>query len=255
MIAGERRVIDVATRRRRDAVGTSTTRRLPYFHVVRLQVDAAVVAALAGKPDVAFFIERQRVQIRIAGVGRQRPFADFVRFRIDAHDRVLSAVGDPRCTVGTDDDAMRRRSASERDFLVTSRLGIENAELAGALRGVIHRPAGGGRGRDVMRPGARRDIEITGRRGGVPRARQRDDEQKTSDWMPSRLPHGEILRYVPYFTADKVDAGKFRPPSECWARKPARRDRFSYARVCIRPCALAVQRRIETKTLIQENRS
>ena len=114
--ARERRIVDVPAGRRGDAVGSAPPRRLPHPDVVRRGIDAAVDARLAREPDPALPIEGRRVEVRVSGCRRQRPALHGASVRIDAHDRVLAAVGDPRRAVGTDDHAVRRRARPQRRF-------------------------------------------------------------------------------------------------------------------------------------------
>ena len=133
VVAGKRRVVDIAVRCRRDAVRPATARRFPDLDVVRRGIDAAVIAALPGKPDATLLIERQCIEIRIAGIRWQRPLAHLMRFRIDADDRVLSAVGHPRCAIQSDDHAMRRRSGAQGNLVVAARSPIRQSSRPRSL--------------------------------------------------------------------------------------------------------------------------
>ena len=85
----------------------------------------------------------------------QREDAYRLACRVDAHDRVQAAVGDPRRAVRADDDAVRRRAGAERDLARSSpRRRVELAERPAALRRVPD--AAVRRGRDVVRVGAAR---------------------------------------------------------------------------------------------------
>jgi hypothetical protein len=82
--------------------------------------------------------------------------------RVDAHDGILAAVRDPCRAVGADDDAVRRRARSQRNFVDLAGLGIENAELARALRRVVDGAAGLSRRGDIMRSRIARNFEVRG---------------------------------------------------------------------------------------------
>jgi hypothetical protein len=114
---------------------------------------------LAGKPDPATLVERRGIEVGIGGIARQRPTLDLMRLRIDAHDRILAAVGDPGCAVGPDDHAVRRRARTQHDLLELARLRIEDAELAGRLRRVVDRAAGDRCCSDVVRVRSPRHVE------------------------------------------------------------------------------------------------
>ena len=166
--------------------------RTPGPNVARRGIDAAVVAALPRKPRPAPAIERQRVQVGAGRRRRQLPHADRVRFRIDAHDRVLSAIGDPGRTVGADDHAVRRGIPAERNLVHLAGSRIEDAQLAGHLRRVVDRPAGFASRGDVVRmsPGGDGEIRRRLRRSdaGGERQQQRDGSGLDS-WRapPERL--------------------------------------------------------------------
>src|SRR5262249_16646308 len=151
VIAGERRVVDVATGPRPDAVRPAPGRRFPHLHVAARGIEPTVVAALPGKPPPPALIESERVEVGVPGVGGQRPHFEGAARRVIADDGVLTPVGDPCRTIGPDDDAMRCRTPSERNLLVFPGLRIEDAELSRRLRRVINRAAGLRRGGDVVR--------------------------------------------------------------------------------------------------------
>src|SRR5207247_4975852 len=120
--------------------------------------------ALPGEPHPALLVEAERIEVHAARVGGQRPHLHRTGFRIDTHDRVLSAVGDPRCAIGANDDAMRRRARPERDLFELARLRIEDAELPGRLCRVIDRSSRPRRSRNVVRMRAMRYVEVWLRR-------------------------------------------------------------------------------------------
>jgi hypothetical protein len=117
-----------------DAVGPAALRGFEHFHLAEARVEPAVDAALAGKPVHALSVEDRGVEVGVAAALGQRPHLDCASLRIDAHDRVLSAVGKPRRAVGAGDHAVRRGAAAERHELDLAALRIENAEVAAALR-------------------------------------------------------------------------------------------------------------------------
>src|SRR6185295_2089265 len=113
--SGERAVPDVALGCRADAVRPGAARRLLDAHLSALGLHLADEAALAGEPEVAVVVEGSGVEVRVRRSRRQRKDAHAAIGPADADDRVLAAVGEPRCVVGTRDDAVRRRAAAERD--------------------------------------------------------------------------------------------------------------------------------------------
>src|SRR6185503_3127359 len=109
-------------------------------------------------------VEGGGVEVRPTSIVRQREHIDRMSGRIDADDGVLPAVGDPRRTVGADDDAMRLRAVPERDLGHGSARGIEPPESAVALARVPDRTVRSGR--DVMWMGARGNVELHELEGG-----------------------------------------------------------------------------------------
>src|SRR5258706_16460290 len=106
-------------------------------------------AGLSGEPQNALLIERRCIEVSVGEVPRQREQLDLARHRIDARDRVLSALGDPRRAIRSDDDAMGRGAGPKRNVLVLAGLRIEPAENAFLLAAVPDRAIR--RRRDVMR--------------------------------------------------------------------------------------------------------
>ena len=164
VIAGERRVPDLARRRGGDAVRPVSLRRLPRFDRARRRIEAAIDAALPGEPELAALVEGRGVEVCTLEAFRQREQLHVLRLRIETHDRVLPALGNPRGAVRSDDHAVRRRALAERDLLRFAGLRIEHAERALMLRRVPDRAVG--RGRDVMRMRAGRHREILNLRVG-----------------------------------------------------------------------------------------
>src|SRR6185295_3112780 len=127
---GERGVVHVAVGRDVNAVRAATARRLEHFHLAVARVEPAVDAALAGKPVHALLVEDRRVEVGVAAVRGQRPALHGAGLRIDAHDRVLPAVGEEGRAVGAGDHAVRRGAGAELDELDLAALGVEDAEVA-----------------------------------------------------------------------------------------------------------------------------
>ncbi len=120
-----------------------------------------------------FTVEGGGIEIGVGALARQRPGLDLLGRRIDAHDGVETAIGDPGRAVRPDDYAMRRRARPERDALDLPRFGIEPAEHPGALAGV---PDGAVRCRRHvvgMIAGGQIEIFDLGRRGGLGHEQQR----------------------------------------------------------------------------------
>jgi hypothetical protein len=115
----------------------------------------------------------------LIGVGkraRQRIEFDLAASLIDARDGVLAAVGHPGGAVATDDDAVRRRAAAERNLVELAACGIEASEKALGLAGEPDRAVG--RRRDIMRIGAARELIVGDLRG--PGRRMREAKQTNS---------------------------------------------------------------------------
>ena len=153
----ERGVIDVAVPVARvdHAVRPGAPRRGQDAHL-SVRSDVSVVARLTCEPEQPEAIERSGVEIHVRS--GQRIACELVRLRVDTHDRVQPAVGDPRVAVWPDDHAVRRRAVAELRHPRRAGLRIEVAELAGALRRVPD--ASVDRGRDVVRPLTRADGEL-----------------------------------------------------------------------------------------------
>src|SRR5207244_4273872 len=79
------------------------------------RVEPSVRARLAGEPEDPVAVERRGVEAHRGERLRERKALDLVRLRVDAHDRVLAAVGDPRRAIRSDDDTVRRRARTELD--------------------------------------------------------------------------------------------------------------------------------------------
>src|SRR5437879_9055797 len=70
--AGERGVVQHALRGHVDAVRAAALRRVEYFHLAAARIEAAVDAALAGKPVHAVLVEDRGVEIGVAAAFGQR---------------------------------------------------------------------------------------------------------------------------------------------------------------------------------------
>lgn len=112
MRTGERGVVHAAIRRGADAVGAAAARGFEDFGRSGFGIEAAVVAVLAGEPKDAGFIEGGGVEVGVGGALGQREDIDLVGVRVDAHYGVEAGIGDPRCAVGADDDAVRGGAAA-----------------------------------------------------------------------------------------------------------------------------------------------
>src|SRR5712671_6312342 len=144
-------------------------------------------AGLSGEPKNALLIEGRRIEVSVGEVPRQREQLDLARHRIDACDRVLPTLGDPRRAVRADDDAMGRGAGPKRNVLVLAGLRIEAAENPLLLAAVPDRAVR--RRRDVMRIVARRQL-IEGRLRGEARCCERARKRRNhgGDEFHPRLP-------------------------------------------------------------------
>src|SRR5262249_60901513 len=115
-VAGGRREPTPARRRCRDAVA-ARPRRPPRVELAARRIEPTVHSGLAGEPELAVAVERRGVEIGIGELAWERKQLDLARRRVDARDRVLPALGDPRHATRPDDDAMRRRVRAERDLI------------------------------------------------------------------------------------------------------------------------------------------
>src|SRR5262249_59326637 len=104
----------------RGAVGPGPAGRAPPRTRARVWIDAPVHAALAGEPQHAEAIEDGRVQVGTAAC-IERKSLYLAGLRVDADNRILTAVGHPRCAVGSDDHAVRRRARAKRNFAAAAR--------------------------------------------------------------------------------------------------------------------------------------
>src|SRR5207249_11908907 len=133
----ERGVVDLAVRAARDPIRSRAAWRVEHRHRTALRVEPTEHATLAGEPQhAAILVEHRRVETRVASIRRQREALDLAREWINTDDRVQTAVGDPRRTIGTDDHAVGRGPGAELDRLRLAGLWIEPAKLARELRRV-----------------------------------------------------------------------------------------------------------------------
>src|SRR5438093_4816382 len=180
----------LALRRRRDSVRPLPARRVEHVDLSARWVEPADDPGLPGEPEDAAPVERRGVEALTRP--RYGPAPDLARDRVDADDRVETAVGDPGRAIRTDDDAVRSRAAAERDALHLAGRGIEPPELAGTLAGEPH-PAIA-RGRDVVRAHPRRHGvgrhtvgPGRGHRGAHPSRRRRTGRGR--DRLRRQVPH------------------------------------------------------------------
>src|SRR5262245_5845380 len=125
VIAGERGVVHVATRRRRDAIRPAAARGIPHVHLAGGGIEPPVDTALAGEPDPTALVEGGGVEVGPPARLGQRPALDLARLWVDPHDRVRSALGHPWRAVGADDHPVRRGSFAQRHQFDLAALGFE----------------------------------------------------------------------------------------------------------------------------------
>src|SRR5919202_5981103 len=152
MAPGQRCVIDRSVWRGADAVWSGPARSIEDHNFAGLWIEASVDATLAGEPEDATPVEGGRVEVRARTSCRQRKASDCLGCRVDAHDGIQPAIGDPGGTVRPDDNAMWCRSLAQLDMVCLAGRRIEPAQLAGPLGGVPDRAIT--RRRNVMRVGA-----------------------------------------------------------------------------------------------------
>jgi hypothetical protein len=104
--------------------------------------------------------------------------------RIDAHDGVLSAIGEPGRAIGALDYAVRCRLRPELDLSALTCAGIEDAKGAIALGRVLHFAIWGGC--HVMRIGAFRQWEDLLRLLRGSRSGKREESQEGDGTAASR---------------------------------------------------------------------
>src|SRR5262249_25496709 len=105
--AGERHEIDVTAWSCGDPIRSRSLRGMEGLHLARRGIEPTVDSALPRKPEDAVAIESRGIEIGVTGVARKRPGPDCLRLRIEAHDCVEPAIGNPGRTVRTSDDTMR----------------------------------------------------------------------------------------------------------------------------------------------------
>src|SRR5882757_739747 len=158
VVAAERRIPDVAAWRDRDTIGTVAARGSPGVHLAALGIDAAIDAALSGEPVDAFLVEGSGIEIGARKIARKREYLDGARDRIEPHDCVLSAVGEPSGASRTLRYAMGSRPRPERNMLGLAGLGIEYAQHTFGLARIPDRPVRARR--NVMRKGPLRELVV-----------------------------------------------------------------------------------------------
>src|SRR4051812_41740398 len=147
--AGQGREIDRSGRSGGDAIGTRTARRVPHAHIAGCRIDAAINATLTGEPQLACLIERCSIEIGSTPVSGQREAAGLMRGRVEAQDGIEAAIGHPGCAVRTNDDAVRRRAATQRKLIHMARARIKQTERTARLGREPHSAIRCGR--DIMR--------------------------------------------------------------------------------------------------------
>src|SRR3546814_2741051 len=98
-------------------------------------MDAAVDTVLAGEPELAVAVEGRGVEVGVAALAGQGIALDGMSLRIDADDRVETAVGDPWRTVRSHDHAGRPGAVAERDVERLAGLRVEASKRALVLHG------------------------------------------------------------------------------------------------------------------------
>src|SRR5207247_7423970 len=106
--------------------------------------EPAVDAALAGEPEHPLRVEGGRVEISAAALGWERESDDFARDRIDTHDGVLAAIGDPRRAIKADDHAVRSGWAAQGDLLHLAGRRVQPPQFPDRLGGVPDAAVGRG---------------------------------------------------------------------------------------------------------------
>jgi hypothetical protein len=213
MAAGERGVPDVAVRRGGDPVRSGSPGGVEHAHPAAARVHAAVDAALAGEPQHPAPVEGGGVEVDGGTVARQGIAVHRLAGRVDPHDRVQPAVGDPRGAVGPDDHAVRRRPVAQRDLRGPAGLRVEAPQAAGGLRGVPDGPIAGGR--DVVGVGAVGHGELLEPHRRV--GRHRGGRRRLGRWLgaAARSQHRherEHAGHAPRPSAPPNDAGHVHRP-------------------------------------------
>ncbi|MNP10831.1 hypothetical protein D3C76_1029940 [compost metagenome] len=198
MVAGQRRVPDLAIRRDGDAVWPAAARSRPDLDVVAGGVEPPVEAALPGEPEQSVVIEHSRVQVRTGGIPGQRKDFDAKTFGVHADDGVEAAVGDPGIAVRAADHPVRRGARAERDRFAPAGLRVEAAKGAGALGGVPDLAIGGRR--HVVRAAAPGHVEVLhagglggGVQGQAEQGEEREAEERVHGVLPGRAGCAETL--------------------------------------------------------------
>src|SRR5574341_120679 len=123
--AGERGIVDIATRRCRDAVGAPAPGRVEHVNAPCLWIKTAVHAALSGEPEDAVPVKGRGIEVRISAAFGQGKDPDRIGRGIDADDGVLPAVRHPCRLVGTNDHAVWSGAAAEGNLLDLAGPGIQ----------------------------------------------------------------------------------------------------------------------------------
>src|SRR5205823_946534 len=156
VVARERGIPDVTSRSDSDAIGAAAARRSPGLDLAALGIDTAIDAALPGEPVDALLVEGSRIEVGARKVARQREYLGGARARIETHDCVLPAVGEPGSAIRTLDNAVRCRSRPKRNVFGLIGFGIENAQHTFRLARIPDRPVGARR--NVMWKGSLRKL-------------------------------------------------------------------------------------------------
>src|SRR5262249_42374438 len=116
---GQRHEPDIAFGCAGYPIGPGPLGCVPDLHVACRRVEPAVLdAVLFREPDATLAVESGGVEVSVEHTrGRQRAFLDLLRRRIDAHNGVLAAVGEPGGPIRPDDDTVRRGTLAECNSL------------------------------------------------------------------------------------------------------------------------------------------
>ena len=177
------------------------------------RVEPPVDPALPGEPEDAAAVERRRVEVRVAARGGQRERVDVERARVDAHDRVQPAVGDPRAPSGPTITPCGAEPSPSGTCVVLPVAGSSRPSSPECCAVYQTRPVG--RGRDVVRVRARRHRILATRSaaaddGARTRAHSSGlDPADEAEAPPAERPEDERLALV------EADAGRSSTTTSC----------------------------------------
>ncbi len=187
--AGQGGVVDVAGRGGGDPVRPTAARGVPHLHVPGGGVEAPVDAVLTGEPEASAAIEGRGVEVDVAARSGQRPVLDLARARIDPHDGVRPALGDPGGAVRADDHPVRGGGRAKGDEIDLAAGRVEPPQVPAPLSGVPDDAVGPDRHVVWPAPGRQR----VGLHLDPGRGRRGQDEQRERD-REQPVPHGQPPR-------------------------------------------------------------